>query len=113
VPDACGSFPAQISVTHEPHRGALGTLLGVPGRERTQRGSSLRCISFRGMDAPRRDTKKPRLVAGASIGEARSQWAQPPALEGEPSVLNDEPQAQLLTAFGLLMAKPEPMSEST
>ena len=42
-----------------------------------------------------------------------SQWAQPPALAGEPSVLNDEPQAQLLTAFGLLIAKPEPMSEST
>ena len=59
------------------------------------------------------DTKKPRRVAGASIGEARGQWAQPPALDGEPSVLNDEPQAQLLTAFGLLIAKPEPMSEST
>ena len=59
------------------------------------------------------ETKKPRHAAGASIGEARSQWAQPPALDGEPSVLNDEPQAQLLTAFGLLIAKPEPMSEST
>ena len=32
---------------------------------------------------------------------------------GDPSVLNEDPQAQLLTAFGLLIAKPEPMSEST
>lgn len=41
------------------------------------------------------------------------QLAQPPTRPGEPSVLNDEPQAHELTALGLLMAKPEPMSEST
>ena len=52
-------------------------------------------------------------VAGASVVEEECQWAQPPALPGDPSVLNEEPQAQLLTAFGLLIAKPEPMSEST
>ena len=49
---------------------------------------------------------------GAS-GEDEGQWAQPPAFVGEPSVLKDEPQAQLLTALGLLIAKPEPISEST
>lgn len=60
-------------------------------------------------------TEKPRL-SGRGFGARVSrggQWAQPPALAGDPSVLNDEPQAQLLTAFGLLIAKPEPMSEST
>ena len=50
-----------------------------------------------------------------SVGavSGRSQWAQPPALAGDPSVLKLEPQAQLLTAFGLLIAKPEPIREST
>ncbi len=57
--------------------------------------------------------KAPTQGRGSSVEETRNQWAQPPALAGAPSVLKDDPQAQLLTAFGLLMAKPEPMSEST
>ncbi len=57
--------------------------------------------------------KAPTRGRGSSVEETRNQWAQPPALAGAPSVLKDDPQAQLLTAFGLLMAKPEPMSEST
>lgn len=55
----------------------------------------------------------PALGQGFFAEEVVNQWAQPPSFAGEPSVLKDEPQAQLLTAFGLLMAKPEPMSEST
>jgi hypothetical protein len=59
-------------------------------------------------------TESPGCGSRGLIGEeSESQWAQPPAFDGEPSVLNDDPQAQLLTAFGLLIAKPEPMSEST
>ncbi len=57
--------------------------------------------------------KAPAQGRGSFAEETRNQWAQPPALAGAPSVLKDDPQAQLLTAFGLLMAKPEPMREST
>ena len=60
-----------------------------------------------------RHEEAPARGRGLRRGGRSDQWAQPPALAGEPSVLNEEPQAQLLTAFGLLIAKPEPISEST
>jgi len=72
------------------------------------------CYSRKHITATRRRHEKaPTQGRGSSVEETRNQWAQPPALAGAPSVLKDDPQAQLLTAFGLLMAKPEPMSEST
>lgn len=58
-----------------------------------------------------REEKKKKKKPDRSV--AIRQLAQPPTRPGEPSVLNDEPQAHELTALGLLMAKPEPMSEST
>jgi hypothetical protein len=58
-------------------------------------------------------TKKPRLGGrGSSVRSGAGQPQQPPP-DLEPSVLNEDPHEQLLTAFGLLIAKPEPISEST